>query len=40
MQECNAWHGADAAEQERRRGAQNANSLGLNRYGFLTSVAV
>ena len=33
-------HRADAGEQERACGAQNANSSRLNRYGFLTSVAV
>jgi hypothetical protein len=33
-------HPADAAEQERACGAQSAKDLRLNRYGFLTSVAV
>jgi hypothetical protein len=33
-------HPADAAEQDRTRGAQKAESLRLNDYGFLTSVAV
>jgi hypothetical protein len=33
-------HRADAGERRRTRGAQNANSLGLDDYGFLTNVAV
>lgn len=33
-------HRADAAERQRTRGAQNANSLRLSAYGFFTSVAV
>lgn len=33
-------HRVDAAEQQRTRGARNANSLRLKDYGFFTSVAV
>ena len=33
-------HRADAGEQQRTRGAQNANSLRLDDYGFFTNVAV
>lgn len=33
-------HRNDARGQQRTRGAQNANSLRLSAYGFLTSVAV
>lgn len=33
-------HRADAEARRRTRGAQTANSLRLNGYGFFTSVAV
>ncbi len=39
-EKCDEKHRADAREQRRTRGAQNANSLCLAGYGFFTSVAV